>query len=259
MTIIEEAAERLFDAAASGKPCEPVRDLIPAGDVQTAYAVQQRNIERLVSERGLRVCGRKIGLTSPAVQRQLGVDQPDFGALFAELGHGDGEEVPTDDLLQPRVEAEVALVLERDLDLGRHTVADVIRATAFALPALEIVDSRIRGWDITFVDTVADNASGGRFVLGTVPVPLSGLDLADVGMTMALDGETRSEGVGSACLGNPLFAARWLADVLSGMGTPLRAGDVVLTGALGPMADVAAGQQWEAQITGLGRVRVRFA
>lgn len=256
--MVDVAATRLHEAATTGRPCDPVRDVIAADDVRAAYAVQRRNVERLVTDRGYRVCGRKIGLTSPVVQRQLGVEQPDFGALFAELGHGDGEEVQTSDLLQPRVEAEVALVLEHDLDLGSHTVADVIRATAFALPALEIVDSRIRGWDITFVDTVADNASAGRFVLGTVPVLLAGLDLAQVTMEMAIDGETCSSGTGAACLGNPLFAARWLADVLSAMGTPLRAGDIVLTGALGPMKDVAAGQSVDAHITGLGRVRATF-
>lgn len=259
MTAVHDAADRLSRACETGVPCEPVRDLIEAGDVNTAYAVQQANVDRLVRDKGWRVCGRKIGLTSPVVQAQLGVDQPDFGALFAQLSHGDGEEVPTGDLLQPRVEAEVALVLERDLDLGHHTVADVLVATAFALPALEIVDSRIRGWDITFVDTVADNASGGRFVLGTVPVPLRGLDLSAVEMVMALNGEQRSQGTGSSCLGNPLLAVRWLADVLSAMGTPLSAGDVVLTGALGPMAAVAAGDVVEATISGLGRVGARFS
>jgi 2-keto-4-pentenoate hydratase len=256
---ITDAATRLFEAGQTGSPCEPVRDLLPPDDVDAAYAVQQANVRRLLSESGWRVCGRKIGLTSPVVQAQLGVNQPDFGALFVELSHGDGEEVPTESLLQPRVEAEVALILGADLDLGRHSVADVIRATAFALPALEIVDSRIRDWDIRFVDTVADNASAGRFVLGTVPVPLEQVDLAEVQMSMSVDGAVASAGAGSACLGNPLFAARWLADTLCAMGTPLRAGDVVLTGALGPMVPVRPGAQVEATITGLGRVRCRFS
>jgi len=252
------ASERLLAAATSATPCAPVRDIIAATDVVTAYTAQRLTTDRIVAERGWRVCGRKIGLTSPAVQAQLGVDQPDFGTLFAELAHGDGQVVPMGDLLQPRIEAEVALVLDDDLDRGRHTVADVLRATAFLLPALEIVDSRIAGWDITFVDTVADNASAGRFVLGTVPVPVATVDLAAVAMTMEVGGEPRSTGSGSACLGNPLFAAVWLADTMSRLGTPLRAGDVVLTGALGPMVDVVAGDEVVATIEGLGRVSARF-
>lgn len=256
---IEEAADRLWKAATSGEPCAPVRDLIAADDIEGAYAVAQRNIARTLAERGWRLNGQKIGLTSPAVQRQLGVDRPDFGMLFAELAHASGEEVPVDDLLQPKVEAEVALVLRHDLDLKVHTIADVISAVDYLLPALEIVDSRIADWKITFVDTVADNASSGRYVLGTVPVRLDDLDLAGVEMTMDVNGEQVSSGNGAACLGNPLIAARWLADTMSQAGTPLRAGGVVLTGALGPMAAVAPGDEVTATISGVGSVNARFA
>jgi 2-keto-4-pentenoate hydratase len=258
VSAVDEAADRLWNAATTGEPCPPVRDLIAADDIDGAYAVAQRNVARLVAERGWRLNGHKIGLTSPAVQRQLGVDRPDFGVLFAELAHASGEEVPTVDLLQPRVEAEVALVLRRDLDLGVHTVADVISAVDFVLPALEVVDSRVAGWDITFVDTVADNASAGRYVLGTVPVSLDGLDLAAIEMTMTVNGSAASSGSGSACLGNPLIAARWLADTMSQAGTPLRAGGVVLTGALGPMVPVRPGDDVVAEISGLGHVATSF-
>lgn len=253
-----EAAARLWDAAVSGVPCPPVRDLIPADDAVGAYGVAQHNAARLVAERGWRPCGRKIGLTSPAVQRQLGVDRPDFGVLFAELGHGSGETVPCSTLLQPKAEAEVAIVLDHDLDLGVHTVADVIRAVAFVLPAIEVVDSRIAGWDISFVDTVADNASSGRFVLGLTPVSLAGLDLGAVAMSMAVNGTPRSSGRGSDCMGHPLLAATWLADTMSQAGTPLRAGDVVLTGALGPMVAVGPGDEVTAEIGALGQVTARF-
>lgn len=256
---IQEAADRLWRAVTSGEPCAPVRDLIAADDVDGAYAVAQRNVARTVDERGWRINGQKIGLTSPAVQRQLGVDRPDFGMLFAELAHTSGEVVPVTDLLQPRVEAEVALVLRHDLDLKVHTIADVISAVDFVLPALEIVDSRVADWKITFVDTVADNASSGRYVLGTVPVRLDGLDLAAVEMTMTVNGESASTGNGAACLGNPLIAARWLADTMSQAGTPLRAGAVVLTGALGPMAAVSPGDEVVAEITGVGTVSTTFA
>ena len=258
MTALEEAAARLWAAAETSTPCAPVRDLLAADDVDAAYAVQQRNIDRAVAERGWRVCGRKIGLTNPAVQAQLGVDRPDFGTLFAELAHGDGQEVPIGTLLQPRIEAEVALVLDDDLDLGTHTVADVIAATGFLLPVLEIVDSRVADWDITFVDTVADNASSGRFVLGTVPVGLD-VDLAQVTMRLSVNGAERSIGGGAACLGNPLFAARWLADTMCRLGTPLVAGDIILTGALGPMVPIDAGDRVEAGIEGVGRVGTRFS
>lgn len=255
---VAAAADRLWDAAVSRVPCPPVRDLIAAGDAESAYAVQQRNIERLVSDRGWRLSGRKIGLTSPAVQAQLGVDRPDFGGLFAELAHGDGDEVAVATLLQPRIEAEVALVLGDDLDSPVPSVADVEAAVAHAVAALEIVDSRIAGWDITFVDTVADNASAGRYALGDEQVGLDGLDLAAVTMTMTVNGAERSSGTGAACLGSPLVATQWLADTMFRLGTPLRAGDVVLTGALGPMVPVTAGDVVETVIGGIGRVWVRF-
>ncbi|MEV4895762.1 fumarylacetoacetate hydrolase family protein [Nonomuraea sp. NPDC055795] len=256
MTNVQQAAERLLGAHASGVPCEPVRDLV--GGVEEAYAVQEWLIGRWLDE-GRRVTGRKIGLTSAAVQKQLGVDQPDFGALFADMAVPDGAEIPAGTVLQPRAEAEVALVLEHDLPHERHTVADVIRATAFALPAIEVVGSRIRGWDITLADTIADNASSGLYVLGNRPVPLKDLDLRLAGMVMERRGEQVSTGIGAACLGHPLHAAVWLADTLARLGRPLRAGDTVLTGALGPVVPVVPGDVLEARIDGLGDVRAAFA
>ncbi len=254
---VRNAAERLDRAWRSGVPCAPVRDLLPAGDLDAAYAVQSLLTGRRLAE-GRRITGWKVGLTSPAVQRQLGVDTPDFGALFDDTAVPDGAELPWGAVLQPKAEAEVALVLEHDLPHERHTVADVIRATAFALPAVEVVGSRIRDWDITAVDTVADNASSGAYVLGTRPVPLRDLDLRTAGMVLERRGEPVSTGAGVACLGHPLHAAVWLADTLVRLGTPLRAGDTVLTGALGPMAAVAPGDVLEARIDGLGSVRAAF-
>lgn len=258
----EAIAERLWQAQRTGRPCEPVRSLFDGLDAAAAatraYAVQQRNIARRL-EAGRRVVGRKIGLTSPAVQRQLGVDQPDFGTLLDDMAVVDGEPIDTGRLLQPKAEAEIALVLGRDLTHERHTVADLIGATDYALAAIEVVASRIAGWDIRFEDTVADNASSGLFVLGTQPVPLARLDLAGLGMQMHCDGAPVSEGRGAACLGNPLNAARWLADTLVRTGTPLRAGDVVLTGALGPMAAVQGGQTFTARIDGFAPVRAVFS
>ncbi|MFI0486941.1 2-keto-4-pentenoate hydratase [Actinomadura sp. 9N215] len=254
-TNIDAAAERLRGAHASGTPCAPVRDLITTAD--DAYAVQDRLTGRWLAE-GRRLAGRKIGLTSRAVQEQLGVDSPDFGMLFADMAVPDGEEIPAGAVLQPRAEAEVALVLEHDLVHERHTAADVIRATAFALPAIEVVGSRVRDWDITLADTVADNASSGMYVLGNRPVPLKDVDLRLCGMAMERRGEQVSTGNGAACLGHPLNAALWLADVLVRVGRPLRAGDTVLTGALGPVVPAAPGDVFEARIEGVGDVRVAF-
>ncbi|MGJ5894705.1 2-keto-4-pentenoate hydratase [Streptomyces niveiscabiei] len=255
---VVKAADLLAEAARTGASCPPVRTLFDeGGDLETAYAVQQLNVRRAQAA-GRRIVGRKIGLTSVSVQRQLGVDQPDFGALFADTAVADGGRVPPGRLLQPKVEAEVALVLGRDLPHRECTVVDVLRAVDFALPALEIVDSRVQGWDITLVDTVADNASCGLYVLGGTPLSLTGVDLRAVTMTMTRNGETVSEGVGADCLGSPLNAAVWLASALAERGDPLRAGDLVLTGALGPVVPAVPGDRFEASISHLGTVGVEF-
>lgn len=255
---VRKVADVLLEAERTGVPCRPVRDLLADRDIASAYAVQQTNVQRRLTA-GHRIVGRKIGLTSPAVQRQLGVGQPDFGALLSDMAVADGGVVPHGRLLQPKVEAEVALVLGADLTHNQSTVADVIRAVDFALPALEIVDSRIAEWDIAFTDTVSDNASAGLFVLGGRPVPLTSLDLRGVRMTLLRGGEKVSEGSGSDCLDSPLNAAVWLASTLAGLGDPLRAGDIILTGALGPMVTARPGDAFEARISGLGSVRASFA
>lgn len=258
---VESVAERLWHAASSGQPIAPVRDAIAAMDVvdtlAAAYAVQRAVSRRRVAA-GARLVGRKIGLTSKAVQKQLGVDSPDFGALYADMAFGDGEEIPWALTMQAKIEAEVALVLQRDLMHSRHTMADLLGAVAYALPAIEIVGSRIANWDIRLADTVADNASSGLFVLGARPVRLDALDLAGCGMVMERRGDQVSVGAGAACLGNPLNAAIWLADTMVRMGEPLRAGDIVLTGALGPMVAVQPGEVFEARIEGLGSVSAVF-
>ena len=255
---IDKAARRIRDAYRRGRPIRPVRDALPKGDLAAAYRVQRANTDHWVGQ-GRRIVGRKIGLTAKAVQAQLGVDQPDYGMLFADMAVVDGDEITAGEVMQPRVEAEVALVLAEDLFDEQLTVLDLIDAVAYALPAIEVVGSRIAKWDIDIVDTISDNASSGKFVLGTRPVALEDLDLRRCGMTMELRGEPVSVGAGVACLGNPLNAALWLARRMVAVETPLCAGDVVMTGALGPMAAVAPGDVVEARIEGLGSVRAAFA
>ena len=248
----------LHTAASSGHSIAPLRDRLAVADQATAYAIQEANTQRGLAA-GRRLVGRKIGLTSLAVQAQLGVNQPDFGMLFADMAVGDGEPVALGRLIQPKVEAEVALVIGRDLTHDRHTYADLIRATEYALPAIEIVDSRIENWNIRFVDTVADNASSGLFVLGGRPVKLADLDLTACAMEMKRGETVVSTGNGRACLGSPLNAAVWLADMMVRCGRPLQAGDIVLTGALGPMVAVQSGDRFDVRIDGLGTVSALFA
>jgi 2-keto-4-pentenoate hydratase len=254
---IEEAAAAIRRAYETGQPCAPIAPLLPEKDIAAAYAAQEINT-KLWAEKGRRLVGRKIGLTSRAVQSQLGVNQPDYGMLFADMGFVDGDDIPIAQVLQPRIEAEVAFVLERDLRRERHTAADLIDAVAYALPALEIVGSRIADWKISILDTIADNGSSGLFFLGTSPVKLGAFDLALCGMTMTRAGEPVSTGAGRACLGNPLNAACWLADVMVAAGRPLVAGDIILSGALGPMVPLKAGDVIDARINGLGALRAAF-
>lgn len=254
---IAETAARLRTAY-KGTPIGPLRDVLAPTAGETAYAIQRFNTRYWVRE-GRRVVGHKIGLTAEAVQRQLGVNQPDCGALFHDTQVADGGELNASVMIQPKAEAEVALVLARDLDQPMATLHDVLGATAYVLPAIEIVDSRIAEWKITFADTVADNASSAYFVLGCEPRLPAGLDLRTCGMVLEADGRVASTGVGAACLEHPLNAAAWLARVKSQSGEPLRAGDIVLTGALGPMISIVQGMHLRATIGGLGTVSFKLA
>ena len=254
----QQAADRLFEAQRTFVPCAPVRDLLPEGDVVAAYAVQKINTERALSA-GRRLVGRKIGLTSLAVQKQLGVDRPDYGMLFADMARGDGEDIALRDAMQPKAEAEIAFILGRDLDAEQLTLADLHRSIEYAVPAIEIVGSRIAKWDIKITDTIADNASSGLYVLGSRPARLTDFDPRLCGMTMERAGEQVSAGTGAACMGSPLNASLWLAKVMAKAGYPLRAGDTILSGALGPMVSVSPGDVFDARIEGLGAVRAAFA
>jgi 2-keto-4-pentenoate hydratase len=256
---IQRVADLLWEADRNRAPIAPVRELLGTStDIDVGYAVQQINHERSLRE-GRRVSGRKIGVTSKAVQSQVGVDQPDFGTLYTDTEFGDGVDIPATRMIQPRAEGEVALVLGRSLDNAPHGFSEIIRAVEFALPSIEVVDSRIENWQISIVDTVADNASCGMYVVGSRPVPLSAFDIRTVPMSMTVNNVEVSSGIGAACLGNPLHAARWLADVLCERGIPLQAGDVLMTGALGPMQAISTGDEVAVDFGPLGEVTTRIS
>lgn len=254
---IHAAAKRLIVAAETGAPCAPVRDLIGETDQDLAYAVQALLTDARLAD-GQRIVGRKIGLTSRAVQQQLGVPSPDFGTLFADMAYVDREPIALSRFLQPRIEAEIAFVLGHDLTVERPTTADVIRATDHVLSAFEIVDSRIEAWNIRITDTIADNASSGAFVLGTAPRRLADVDLVRAGMVIEHRGDVVSSGAGVACLGSPVAAVVWLAKALAARGIPLRAGDVILSGALGPVVPVTRPGTYRSRIDGFGDVTAVF-
>lgn len=256
MATHRELAERLRLAYKNGA-VPPLRDGLAPTDGAGAYTVQALNTEYWLSQ-GRRITGRKVGLTAKAVQVQLGVAQPDFGVLFEDMAIATGGILRRAQVLQPKAEAEIAFVMGADV-LDPHLTPEALAAAVdYVVPAIEIVDSRIADWKITFADTVADNGSSGFYVLGEARGKLDGLDLFTCGMVLQINGDIASLGAGAACLGHPLNAATWLARTLAERGEALRAGDIVLTGALGPMAAFSPGDHVKASIGGLGDVSFTF-
>jgi len=254
---IQEAALALRAARAERRTIARISETHGIAGIEAAYAVAEFNT-RARESAGHRIVGKKVGLTSKAVQQQLGVDQPDFGLLFDDMEYLNGQDVDTKRLIQPKIEAEVAFVMGRDLNFERPTWSQFLGCVAYALPALEIVDSAIVDWKITLVDTVADNASSGLYVLGDQPVAITGLSLGELGMQMTRNGEIVSVGTSAACLGHPLRAAYWLACTMVSRGQGLKAGEVILSGALGPMVPCTAGNEIQARIGALGSVACRM-
>lgn len=253
----ENAAKALREVYKSMEPIAPLRDWFDDPSIETAYAIQDVNTQSWVQQ-GRTITGRKIGLTSKAVQQQLGVDQPDYGILFDDMAIENNGEAAVASICQPRIEGEIAFILGRDIQSVDPSLQDIQKAIDYAVAAFEIVGSRIRDWDISIFDTIADNASSGKYVLSEKRATLGNLDLVNCKMTLEANGEVVSSGQGSACLGNPLIATQWLAQVMAKSGRPLEAGDIVLSGALGPFVNVDAGKTYDLNIEGLGAVQTSF-
>lgn len=256
-TLITRLGDELYTALTTRQVLEPLTSRHADITIEDAYHIQQRMIARRL-EQGEQVVGKKIGVTSAAVMNLLGVGQPDFGYMLDGMIYNEGESIPIDSLIQPKAEGEIAFMMKRDLMGPGVTAADVLAATEGVMACFEIVDSRIRDWKIKIQDTVADNASCGVFVLGDRLVDPRDVDLATCGMVLEKNGEIACTGAGAATLGNPVNAMVWLANTLGSLGIPLKAGEVVLSGSLGPMIPVKAGDNLRVSIGGIGGCSVRF-
>ncbi len=255
--LIQQLGDELFEALQGRKTLAPLTSRHPDITIADAYAVQQRMTARRLSA-GERVIGKKIGVTSKAVMNMLGVYQPDFGWLTDGMVYNEGEAIPADTLIQPKAEGEIAFMLKKTLKGPGITAADVLAATDGVMACFEIVDSRIQDWKIKIQDTVADNASCGVFVLGDRLVDPRDVDLATCGMVLEKNGEIVATGAGAAALGHPANAVAWLANTLGQHGIALEAGEVVLSGSLGIMVPVTAGDNLRVTIGGIGGCSVRF-
>jgi 2-oxopent-4-enoate/cis-2-oxohex-4-enoate hydratase len=255
--LTDHLAETLYDALRQRTVVNPLTDLHPALDIADAYAIQQKLIALRLQD-GEKIIGKKIGVTSRAVMDMLGVGQPDFGQLTDTMVYSAGDPIPIDTLIQPKAEGEIAFVLKKDLIGPGVTAADVLTATEGVMACFEIVDSRIRDWKIRIQDTVADNASCGAFMLGSRLVDPHELDLVSCGMVLEKNGEVAVTGAGAATMASPVNAVVWLANTLGRLGIPLKAGEIILSGALGAMVPVAAGDNLRLTIAGIGGCSVRF-
>ena len=257
MISIETLGDELYTALRDRQVVEPLSNRFPDISIEQAYRIQERMLQRRLQD-GERIVGKKIGVTSAAVMNMLGVHQPDFGYLTDAMVVNQGEAIDISTLIQPKAEGEIAFLLKRDLMGPGVGVSDVLTATECVMPCFEIVDSRIRDWKIKITDTVADNALCGVFVLGDRAVSPLALDLQTCGMVLEKNGEVVATGAGAAALGSPLNAVAWLANTMGRLGIPLKAGEVVLSGALAAMFPAFKGDFFRVSIGGLGECSVRF-
>lgn len=253
---VEQIAEELYQSEKTVVPIEQISKRHEGMTIDDAYAVQLHNKARAVRE-GKRVTGKKIGLTSLAMQKSLGVDQPDFGWLYDTMDATATGVIPASAVMQPRVEGELAFILKKPLN-GKVTVQEVLDATDYVVPAIEVVGSRIKDWKLTIVDTVADNASCGMYVLGTTRIDPKKVDLKAIRMDLSREGEHINGGLGSAVMGDPAASVAWLAYCLGQYGVTLDAGDVVLSGALSAAVPAKAGEAFTCDYGEHGALHVRF-
>lgn len=253
----EKFADQLLEAEKNQVGIKPLTTVDPELTVEEAYHIQLKNIATKI-EHGNKVVGKKIGLTSKAMQNLLGVNEPDYGHLLSNMVVENGGAVPKEGILQPKVEAEIAFILKEDLKGPNVTALDVIKATDYVLPAIEIVDSRIVNWKIQLADTIADNASSAFYVLGGKPAKIEEVNLELIGMVLSKNGEIVNTGVGAAALGNPILCVSWLANRLADFDISLRAGEIILSGALSAAVDAHEGDSFIARFAHLGEVSVRF-
>lgn len=255
--LIEQIAAALLEAERELRPILPLTTSWPELDLDGAYAVQVEVIKAKLAA-GRRIAGRKVGLTSRVMQQMMGVDEPDYGVLLDDMVLENDCKIDCGAMIAPKAEAEIAFVLERELKGPGVTAEDVLDATKWVVPVLEIIDSRIENWKIKLADTVADNASSGRVVVGAAKHRPAGLNLAAIGMVMEKNGERVASGSGDAVLGNPANAVAWLANKLDTVGERLRAGDLVIPGSLCAAIGMGRGDRVRAKFDLLGVVEAQF-
>jgi 2-keto-4-pentenoate hydratase len=254
---IQEVAERLLNAEKIKQPIEPLTDTFPAITVDEAYQIQLQQIREKVAN-GATIVGKKIGLTSKVMQNMFQVNEPDYGHLLDDMLYLDGETVILDDLVQPKLEFEIAFILKKDLKGPGVTILDVIDATDYIAPAFEVIDSRIKDWKIRFEDTVADNGSSARAIIGGKPTKLEDVDLKHIGMVVYKNGEYFDSAAGAAVMGNPVRAVAWLANALGKYDISLNAGEIVLSGALSAAVPIQDGDSFTAEFAHIGKVSASF-
>ncbi|ETS30852.1 2-oxopent-4-enoate hydratase [Photorhabdus temperata] len=257
--VINHLGEKLFQSWRSHQAINPISDEYPKLTLHDAYLIQQKVIARRLETTDERIIGKKIGITSQAVMDILDVDQPDFGILTSDMYYENNATVPIEQLIAPKAEGEIGFILKHNLRGPGITAEDVLQATAYVVPCIEIVDSRIRDWKIKITDTVADNASSGLFVIGNGTRLPSEIDLAAVTMTLEKNGKLIDTGIGAAAFGHPANAVAWLANRLGTLDTTLRQGEIILSGSLATMVPVNAGDQLKINLLGLGSARINFA
>lgn len=253
----KKIAADLYKAEKGAYQIETISTINPDMTIEDAYKIQLENVENRIAD-GDKIIGMKVGLTSKAMQNLLGVDEPDYGHLTDKMLLLEGEICPMKELIQPRIEGELAFCLNKPLKGPGVTIADVYNATGWVVPAIEIVDSRIKDWKIKLVDTIADNGSSAKLILGSRMTKISDIDMRLVGMNLEKNGELVSSGTGAEVWGNPAAAVAWLANKLSEFDIGLKEGDILLSGAVTAAESAKSGDIFTVSFQGMGSVTVKF-